>query len=39
MAKELAHCAEISADLDERMESLRKIVRKNPEKVDAINII
>ena len=39
MAKELAHCAEISADLDERMESLRKIVRNNPEKVDAINII
>ena len=39
MAKELAHCAEISADLDERMEALRKIVRKNPDKLDNINII
>ena len=39
MANELALCADISADLDERMEKLRKIVRKTPDKVDIINII
>lgn len=39
MAAELAHCAEISADLDERMESLRKIVRQTSETDDLISII
>ncbi|MBQ7875260.1 MAG: GTP pyrophosphokinase family protein [Oscillospiraceae bacterium] len=39
MAAELSQCADISADLDERMEALRKIVRKNPEKRDTIQII
>ncbi len=39
MAAELAHCADISADLDERMEALRKIVRQTPETDDLINII
>ena len=39
MAAELSHCADISADLDERMETLRKIVRNNPEKEDSIKII
>ena len=39
MAKELALCADISADLDERMEALRKIVKKNPEDYGAIHII
>ncbi len=38
MAKELALCADISAELDERMEALRRIVRKAPGKTD-INII
>ncbi|MBQ4545556.1 MAG: GTP pyrophosphokinase family protein [Oscillospiraceae bacterium] len=39
MAKELADCADLSAELDERMEALRKIVRKNPEKDGRIQII
>ncbi len=38
MAQELADCARISADLDERMEKLRKIVKQNQEDSD-INII
>ena len=39
MAKELSDCAAISADLDRRMEALRKIVRPVPEKEEIINII
>ena len=39
MANELADCAAISADLDRRMEALRKIVRPVPEKEEIINII
>ncbi len=38
MAAELSDCARISAELDERMETLRKIVRKSGETSD-INII
>ncbi len=38
MALELSDCARISAELDERMEALRRIVRKNKEASD-INII
>ncbi len=38
MANELADCARISAELDERMENLRKTVRQNKETSD-INII
>lgn len=39
MAAELALCADISAELDERMEKLRKIVRPVPEENDDISII
>lgn len=39
MAAELALCADLSAELDEKMEALRKIVRKNPEKDGRIQII
>ncbi len=39
MASELALCADLSAELDEKMEALRKIVRKNPEKDGRIQII
>ena len=39
MAKELALCADLSADLDERMEKLRKIVRPVLETDDVIKII
>jgi putative GTP pyrophosphokinase len=39
MAAELALCADLSAELDERMEKLRKIVRPVPETADAIKII
>ena len=39
MASELALCADLSAELDERMEKLRKIVRPVPETDDAIKII
>ncbi|MBQ7123345.1 MAG: GTP pyrophosphokinase family protein [Oscillospiraceae bacterium] len=41
MAKELALCADISADLDRRMEALRKTVTQTKEKEieDTINII
>lgn len=39
MAAELALCADLSAELDERMEKLRKIVRSVPEKDDIIHII
>lgn len=36
MADELSKCAEISADLDERMEKLRKIVKQNSEQSEII---
>ena len=39
MAAELALCADLSAELDERMEKLRKIVRPVHETDDAIKII
>ena len=39
MAAELSHCADISADLDERMEKLRKIVRHVPEDYGNLHII
>ena len=39
MAEELLICAQLSAELDERMEKLRKIVRPIPENDDTINII
>lgn len=39
MASELALCADLSAELDERMEKLRKIVRPVPEKDETIHII
>ena len=39
MAAELALCADLSAELDQRMETLRKIVRPVPETDDAIKII
>ena len=39
MAAALALCADLSAELDERMEKLRKIVRPVPETDDAIKII
>lgn len=39
MEKELALCADIGADLDRRMEALRKTVKKNKEKQDNIDII
>lgn len=39
MAKELALCADLSADLDERMEKLRKIVSPFLETDDTIKII
>ena len=39
MAKELADCADISADLDRRMEALRKIVKHVPEDDENFHII
>jgi hypothetical protein len=39
MAAELALCADLSAELDERMEKLRKIVRPVNETDDTIKII
>ena len=39
MAAELALCADLSAELDLRMETLRKIVRPAPETDDIIKII
>ena len=39
MAAELVLCADLSAELDERMENLRKIVRPAPEKEQIIHII
>ena len=39
MAAELALCADLSAELDQRMETLRKIVRPVPETDDVIKII